>query len=109
MLHLKNENIKLITIKQFIFRSHIKIGWLFIIILFIALLFITFVHNKVNHAYASEQPFRAATARIEITPSSIGFPNYFRAGYGTDSPYQVTNGTSLTATGLLLIDFNGNK
>jgi hypothetical protein len=60
-------------------------------------------------AHAQAATFRAATARVEITPPAIGFPDYFRAGYGSDGPVHVSSGSPLFATALMLVDAAGSR
>ncbi len=51
---------------------------------------------------------QAATARVEITPSALGFATYFRAGYAGLQP--VTQASApLYATGLLVVDSAGRR
>src|SRR5262249_26134659 len=58
-------------------------------------------------AHAAPTTFQAATARVEITPTALGFPDYYRAGYGSDAPVHVTGGSPLFATGLLMVNSAG--
>lgn len=60
-------------------------------------------------AHAAPTTFQAATARVEITPTALGFPDYFPAGYGTDEPDHVTGGSPLFATGLLMVNSAGQR
>ena len=53
--------------------------------------------------------FQAATARVEITPPALGFPDYYRSGYGSDAPVHVTGGVALYATGLLMVNAAGER
>jgi neutral ceramidase len=59
---------------------------------------------------AQAQPaFQVATARLEITPTALGFPDYYRAGYGSSQPVHVTSGAPLYATGLLMVNSAGER
>jgi neutral ceramidase len=60
-------------------------------------------------ASAAATTFGVATARVNITPSALGFPTYYRAGYGSDGPQEVTSGQTLYATGMLLVNAAGQK
>ena len=60
-------------------------------------------------ARAAPTTFLAATARVEITPTALGFPDYYPAGYGSDAPDDVTGGSPLFATGLLMVNSAGQR
>jgi neutral ceramidase len=53
--------------------------------------------------------FGAATAQVEITPGALGFPDYYRAGYGSDGPVHITGGSPLYATGVLMVNSAGQR
>jgi hypothetical protein len=60
-------------------------------------------------ASAGSATFGAVTTRVEITPNALGFPDYYRAGYGGSAPVHVTGGLPLYATGLLIVNSAGDK
>jgi hypothetical protein len=57
----------------------------------------------------AQATFQVATARVEITPNAIGFPDYYRSGYASNAPVHVTGGLPLYATGLLMVNSAGQR
>jgi hypothetical protein len=74
-----------------------------------ALLFFAPGLARVPQATVTTTVFSAATARVEITPNTIGFPDYYRSGYRAEQPVHITSGNPLYATGLVLSDSTGQQ
>jgi neutral ceramidase len=64
---------------------------------------------NLGSAHAAAATFDAATARVDITPTTLGFSSYLRGGFASNSLTPVTSGSQLSATGLLIIDSNNEK